>query len=132
MQHKQDFEVSVSPDGTYVEVKIYAPMDSEVGYRCGVAATALAKRYRIKRFLFDSRLSSNVQSVTVNYEFAYEGLDAFGFPRDSRSALLVAPDDDSHDFLETLFKNAGYSVRLFHDEAQAVAWLEGGKPNFPA
>ncbi len=129
MRDKQDFEVSVSPGGTYIEVKVYAPMDSDVGRRCGVAATELAKRHNLNHFLFDSRMSSNVQSVTVNYQFAYEGLESLGFPRDSRSALLAAPDDKSHDFMETLFKNAGYSVRLFYDEAQAVTWLEAGNPD---
>jgi len=107
-------------------VQVFAPMDTDVGRRSGESATALAKSRGINRFLFDSRLAPNVQSVTLNYEFAYRELSDFGFPRDSRSALLTAPEDRSHDFMETLFKNAGYAVRLFHDEKQAVAWLESG------
>ena len=80
---------------------------------------------RINRYLFDSRGAPNVEKVLPNYEFAYKGLESFGFPRNSRSALLVDPHDKTHDFMETLFLNAGYEVKLFHDEAAAIAWLLG-------
>lgn len=126
MAETGDFRVSVSPSGKHILVQVFAPMDSDVGRRGSQAATVLAKEKGINRFLIDSRLVPNVQTVSRNYEFAYRELDNLGFPRDSRTALLVAPNDSSHDFMETLFKNAGYSVRLFRDAAEAVTWLESG------
>jgi hypothetical protein len=59
-----------------------------------------------------------------NYEFANKEMVDFGFSRRSRSALLVRPDDRSHDFIETAFLNAGYAVKLFTDEVSAISWLE--------
>ena len=118
-----DYEVSISEDGRYVLVKVNRPMTHELGLECGRAATDLGKRSDIKRFLFDLRHAPNIETVLPNYEFAYKGLESFGFPRDSRSALLTDPDDRSHDFMETLFVNAGYFVRIFSDEKSAVAWL---------
>ena len=44
--------------------------------------------------------------------------------RDVRSAILVDSGDHSHDFVETVTQNAGYVVRVFDDEAAAIAWLE--------
>ncbi len=99
-------------------------MTSELGRRCGAAAVALGSVHGISSYLFDLRRAPNIQSVLPNYEFAYKELKGFGFPRGSRSALLTAPRDRSHDFLETVFKNAGYNVRLFTNEASAIEWLE--------
>jgi hypothetical protein len=65
-----------------------------------------------------------VQSVVDNYEFAHQELPNFGFPKSSRSAFLVRPDDRSHDFINTAFFNAGYVTKLFSDEASAISWLE--------
>lgn len=117
------YEITVSADGTHIIIDIMAPMTVELGFQCGREASALGKRMGISRYLFDSRGAPNVESVLPNYDFAYKGLESFGFPRHSRSALLTDPDDMSHDFMETLFLNAGYEVRLFRDEAEAIAWL---------
>jgi len=42
----------------------------------------------------------------------------------ARVALLVAPEDHSHDFVELVVRNAGYNVRLFRNEGQAKSWIE--------
>jgi hypothetical protein len=118
-----DYEVSIPQDRKYVLVKVNRPMTTELGIECGKAATTLGKNNDIKRFLFDLRDAPNIETVLPNYEFAYKGLESFGFPRDSRSVLLTRPDDRSHDFMETVFVNAGYYVRIFSDENAAIAWL---------
>ncbi|MET0068682.1 MAG: hypothetical protein ABW096_01480 [Candidatus Thiodiazotropha sp.] len=98
-------------------------MTSELGRRCGEDAVRLGERNGINCFLFDLRGSPNIQSTLPNYQFAYHDMKEFGFPKDSRSALLTDPDDRSHDFMETVFKNAGYSIRIFTDLEHALAWL---------
>jgi hypothetical protein len=105
-------------------IKVFVAMTSAIGVRCGTEAIGLGAEHRIDRFLFDLRDSPNQQSVVDNYEFAHKEIALFGFPKHSRSAFLVRPDDRSHDFITTAFFNAGYVVRLFSDEAAAIAWLE--------
>jgi len=83
-----------------------------------------ARERGIKRFLTDVREARNVSSVGDNYTFAYEDLAQIDFPRNARVAILSSADDTSHDFVETVSSNAGYPVRLFVDEADAIAWLE--------
>jgi DNA-binding response OmpR family regulator len=39
-------------------------------------------------------------------------------------AMLVAEDDHSHDFVETVMSNRGYKTRLFRDLEEALKYLE--------
>ncbi len=118
-----NYTLSIPTSEDYVLIDINSPMTVELGLRCGREAAELGKQRRINRFLFDLRGAPNVEPVLPNYNFAYKDLQRFGFSHMARSALLTDAEDKSHDFLETLFINAGYEVRLFRDEAQAVAWL---------
>lgn len=123
-----DFEVSMASSGRYILIKVLVPMTSGTGVRCGHEATRLGLAKKVDRYLFDMRDSPNVQSVVDNYEFAHKETADFGFPKSSRSAFLVRPDDKSHDFINTAFYNAGYVTKLFTDEAAAIAWLEAQTP----
>jgi len=119
-----DYEVSVAEGGHYILIKVHEPMTSELGRRCGAEAARLGEENNIKRFLFDLRKAPNIQNVMPNYNFAYKDMSDFGFPRASRSALLTKPDDKSHEFMETVFRNAGYQVMIFTDKPTAILWLE--------
>jgi hypothetical protein len=123
-----EFEVSLAGNGRYVLIKVHVPMTSATGVRCGNEAVRVGLAANVDRYLFDLRGSTNVQSVVDNYEFAHQEIAGFGFPKNSRSAFLVRPDDKSHDFINTAFYNAGYVTRLFTDEAAAAAWLVAETP----
>jgi hypothetical protein len=99
-------------------------MTPDLGRLCAVDAARLANERNIKKFLFDVRKAPNLQSVTEDYTYAYKEMDRFGFSRTMRSALLVSPDDRSHDFIVTAFQNAGYMIEHFTDEGSAISWLE--------
>lgn len=118
-----EYEVSIAQNKAYILIKLFVAMTSEIGRQCGDEATRLGKEQNINTFLFDLRQSPNVQDVLKNYTFAYKDMEAFGFPRASKSALLVAEGDKSHEFIETVFRNAGYDVRNFSSEASAISWL---------
>jgi len=47
-----------------------------------------------------------------------------GLQRDVKYAILTSPTDESHNFIETVCKNAGYIVKVFSDKNSAIAWLE--------
>jgi hypothetical protein len=123
-----DYQVSMATSGRYVLIKVLVPMTGAIGVRCGTDASRLGAEKKVDAYLFDLRDSPNVQSVVDNYEFAHQELADFGFPKKSRSAFLVRPNDHSHDFINTAFFNAGYVTRLFTDEASAVSWLETEPP----
>lgn len=70
------------------------------------------------------RGTPNTQSVVLNYDFAYKDLEDMHVDRGTKSAVLVSPGDDSHDFVMIAIRNAGFNGRKFTDEAAAIAWLE--------
>lgn len=94
----------------------------------GMRAISEAARDRsaaegMDRFLFDLRAARNVESISASYQYAYRDMPAMQISRSARSAVLVSPGDHSHDFMETLCRNAGYNVSIFTNANEAVAWL---------
>lgn len=116
--------ISIAGNGVYLICRVTEPITMEVARAFTTALDAASRAHGIKRFLVDVRAAPNVASVLQNYRFANIDMSEMGLQRDVRSATLVAPDDHSHDFVETVSRNAGYGMRLFRDEAAAIAWLE--------
>lgn len=50
---------------------------------------------------------------------------ARGFPADMRVALLGRPGDERLAYIDNVLHNRGLPVRVFDDEAHALAWLMG-------
>ena len=119
------YTISVSEDGKYLRVQVNEPMTRKLAGRIGQEMNATGAEHNLKCYLYDLRNAPNVESPATNYFFAHEDTVALRLDKSVRSAILVSPDDRSHDFAETVLLNAGYNVRLFGDEAAAIAWLEG-------
>ena len=83
----------------------------------------LSRSLKIKRFLSDVRHAPNALSTFENYDFAYKVMPELNLQRDVRAAILAAPADKTHEFVETVAVNAGYGVRVFYDEDAAIVWL---------
>jgi hypothetical protein len=123
------YEISLSGNGTYVHVRVTEPMTRDLARRIALEANAHSSVHAVKRFLYDMRGAPNVETVFSNYQYANEDMASLQLERSARCAILVRPDDHSHDFVETAIRNAGYQVRLFTVEAEAIAWLaEPGTP----
>jgi len=121
-----EYEITISKTRSYIAIIFYSPMTTDVAFCSGPELVRLAIESNINRFLFDLRQAPNVQSTADNYFFANRDIEDFSFPRASMSAFLVREDDTSHEFITLAFLNAGYIVKLFTEEAAAVAWLENG------
>lgn len=119
-----DYSISIAESRAFLIIKYYVPMTTELAVKSGPELMHSATENDIKRFLFDMRESKNIQSVTDNYYFANQNIQTFDFPRNSLSAFLVNPSDNSHDFITIAFKNAGYEVKKFTIEEEAVQWLD--------
>jgi len=119
------YTISISEDGKYLWVQVNEPMTRKLAGRIGQEMNAAGARYGLRSYLYDVRNAPNIESPTANYFFAHEDMSSLQLDKSVRSAILASPDDHSHDFAETVLLNAGYIVRLFRDEAAAIAWLEG-------
>jgi len=82
-------------------------------------------KYGIKRFLVDLTESRNTADIYDLRSFAQKQTDRFADLRfKMRLALLVLPDDNSFDPLETVMYNAGHQVKQFTDHKEAIGYLK--------
>ena len=117
------YTITPSEEGPYIEVKYFGGITREEAIKATVESHAVGKKHGINRYLVDATEATNVESVFSNYSFAYEDLVKADIDRFARVALLVRPDDTSHDFVETSSINAGYNVTLFRSRDRAVKHL---------
>ncbi|MBL8062215.1 MAG: hypothetical protein JNK32_04300 [Anaerolineales bacterium] len=105
-------------------MKIIGEIDSADMFKYNLEAHALARSVCVRRFLLNLIEARNVNSVIDDYDFAYKNIGPSPeFLHGIRVALLVSPDDHSHDFINILFKNTGETIDLFVDQEEAVSFL---------
>ena len=78
--------------------------------------------------LIDARNAQNTMGPFENHFVMYKDMQSAVKKQQSSTsklkiAVLVDPEDKSHDFVETLAYNAGYRFKLFQDEQAALTWL---------
>ena len=118
------YTIAPSPDAKYIVLKVTGNMTCQLAMQQNREAHAMGKKLGIHRYLVDVTESRNVESAVDNYRFAYDDMrQAPDIDKTARVAMLVSPGDHSHDFVETVVRNAGLSVRLFTDRELAVGFL---------
>jgi hypothetical protein len=117
-------EIKVSDSGKYIIVCVNEDMTRSLAESLGLEAMHLGNRKNINKYLYDLRNSRNKESVNANYIFANQDLKRLEPNPSNKIAMLTSPNDKSHDFIETVLRNAGYDVKLFVNESEAITWLE--------
>jgi hypothetical protein len=121
-----DYSITPSMDGTFIILKIKGNINREIATRLNLEAHALGKKLQLKRYLVDVTEAKNTETIIGNYNFAYSDMQKMeGIDKRARVATLVSPDDHSHDFIETVSRNAGLNVRIFTDLDEAKQFLMG-------
>jgi len=117
------YKIAFSADEGFVRITVYDLITADLERGFAKEAIAAAKQNGVLRYLVDVREVPNVASPLDQYSFAYEDMVRLGLDRSSRIAVLVGQDDHSHDFIETVFRNARHTCQLFADEDDARHWL---------
>ena len=121
------YSISPSACGGHIVLVVDGDIDRRTAMRLNLEAHALGKDLGLRRYLVDLRGSRNTDSLSGQFEFAYEDMqNTPGIDRLAKVALLVAADDHSHDFIETVTGNAGLTVRIFRDLGRAESYLANG------
>ena len=115
---------TISPTGNYLVCRVTEPITQEVVYEMIRQLNELAGQTGINNRLIDVRGMPNLMSVSVNYDLAYKDMENMQIDRSTKIASLRLPTDVEDDFASIAIKNAGFNLRLFNDEAEAIAWLE--------
>ena len=118
------YSIKPSDDGRYIVVTTQGNLTNEIALRQNIESHALGKKLSISRYLVDVTQARNIDSVPTNYKFAYEDMVAAPeIDKNARIALVADPQDHSHDFIETAFRNAGFHIRLFRNRDEAIRHL---------
>lgn len=118
------YEISLSDDGSYLHIRLFQSITAELERIFAEEAINAARGKGILRYFADVRGIKNVADPAEKYVLANEEMKHFGLDPASRVAVLISPGDHSHDFIETVFRNAGFNFRLFKDEGEALDWLK--------
>lgn len=121
------FEISISDDGSYIRVKVFENINGALEKDFAEKAIKEAKIRSINRFLVDVRGTKNIATTVDQYLFGHEDLRSFALDSFSSIVILVDEGDESHNFIETVLKNAGFMTYLTTDEGEALKWLIGRK-----
>jgi hypothetical protein len=116
-------ESSISDSGKYLFCRVTEPVTAEVIYEMILQLNKLADETGINSRLIDARGMPNMLSVIANYDLAYKDMDEMSIDRSTKVAALRLPGE-GEGFAMTAIKNAGFNLRSFVDEAEAIAWLE--------
>jgi hypothetical protein len=118
------YTIKPSEDGAYIILKHWGEINSEMTTQRNLEAHALAAELGITRHLVDVTEARHVDTTLNTYNFAYEDMRTLpGINKNARVAVLVSPDDHSHDFVATVAWNAGQDVTLFTDREAAIQHL---------
>ena len=117
------YELNVMEDRSWMYVRVYDPVTRVLALDLLKDAVEQAKKHGAYNFLIDARGVPSMKSTIEDYDIVNYRLPELGFERRSKGAVIVDPDDRSHDFFETCTINAGYNWRIFTDADLASQWL---------
>lgn len=116
-------EITASEDGRYILLEVVGEINRRTAMAQNLKAHALGRELGIRRYLVDVTRARNTDTALDDYEFAHRDMQTDGIDVGARVAVLVSPGDRSHEFVETVARNAGMNVRNFEDRDQALRFL---------
>jgi len=118
------YRIAPSKDGRYIILTVEGAVTRQTAMQQNVEAHALGSQLGLNCYLCDMRSARNIESPLSGYQFAYEDMQkTSAIDRNARVAILVSPEDHSHDFIETVARNSGLRVALFTQYEEAVRYL---------
>jgi len=119
-----EYTIKVSENKRYILMTYKGTIDNRKAFECSEKAQTLGKELGINKFLIDSRNCPNEEPAASNYNLAYKDIPNEPPAFNTIIAIVASPDDHSHDFIETVFRNTAKNVTLFRDYNEAVSYLE--------
>jgi len=116
--------ITVSDDQKYIILTVVGDYTRKLAMEDNLKAHAMGRELGIKLYLNDMTEARNIETTTDNYYFANKDMKITpGIDLRACVALLVRPEDRSHDFVETVSRNAGLDVKIFRNRELAVQYL---------
>jgi hypothetical protein len=118
------YTITPSVDGSFITIKVRGDITRQAAAQMNLEAHALGEQLKVNRYLVDVTEARNVDLANDDYQFANVDMKNMdGIDKSAFVATVVSPGDHSHDFMETVCRNAGLNVRIFTDLAEAIRFL---------
>jgi len=118
------YRIYVSDDRKYIVLEVTGEITRQQHFAHVLEAHEQGRQLGIRRFLVDAIHARNVDSVTENFQFAYEDMRTTPeIDHGAKVAAVAAPGDHSHDFIEVVLSNSGNSAKFFRDRNEAIRFL---------
>lgn len=111
-----------NPDTDCIELTVLGTFTMERLRSIAPDVAKLSDKTGCRRILNDMSGANITVSLTDAYNSPAE-MDKSGIRRTTRRALVVPPTFNDADFLETVTRNRGHNLRVFHDRKSAMKWL---------
>jgi hypothetical protein len=119
-----EYTITPSSDGMLIVLKVKGNITRQTALQMNLEAHALGRQLKIKRYFVDMTEARNTDKPLEDYDFAHSDMrQTEGIDKQAWVAALVSPNDHSHDFIETVLKNAGLHLKLFTDPVEAKRYL---------
>jgi hypothetical protein len=119
-----EYTITPSSDGMLIVLKVKGNITRQTALQMNLEAHALGRQLKIKRYFVDMTEAKNTDKPLEDYDFAHSDMrQTEGIDKQAWVAALVSPNDHSHDFIETVLKNAGLHLKLFTDPDEAKRYL---------
>jgi hypothetical protein len=118
-----DFDLELEPNGTFAILTNHRDVTLQSAIERQRAMRKFAEKHGVYNFLLDTRGKSFCGTYVDLCRFARKTLHKEGFDSRWKVALVISPQDRSHDMLEIFTNNAGYQVKIFADYDEAKMWL---------
>lgn len=119
-----EWEIVVRKDEGYVEITTRGVADKEASLGMASVLSAVMRENRVTRAMIDHRA---LDGVTGGVSDVYERprlLRLIGTILRIRLAEVVRPEHLEHfAFFETVCRNQGFELRVFHDRDEGLVWL---------
>jgi len=116
--------ISIRKRENYVHSEVRGALTIELLAELMTEITARAEDWRLTKHLIDMCEAQKQMGVSEDYDLAYKKAAGYGLKTGSRYAVLVKQAyKNEFVFVETVFQNAGYDVRIFTEEEAALAWI---------
>jgi hypothetical protein len=118
------YTVRLSSRCDHLHITIADDFDAGQALQVVQQTSLMGLKHDIHRYLVDVRGAKNIAGPIENFEFVYTDLLELPYrdPR-TRIALIVAAEDQSHDFLTVLAVNGSAYFQIFRDLAVGLAFL---------
>lgn len=118
-----EYKIRMHESGKFFITEVSGEITAENAPEYIIASRKFSEKNNIDFNLLDARNATNNSSVLQNYNFGYKDDVVKSSSKTGKIAVLVNENDDSHDFVLTVLKNAGFDIEIFTSFDKASDWL---------